>query len=474
MIIVKRKLLLFITAILLFNVITAQTYRAENVTLLSHWDNPNQPAIIEEHNQKYSGCWGWTDTIKHKEYAIVGSVSGTYFIDVTDPYNPVQRDFLEACNGLGLVSPIEIKSFSHYLYISAGYCAENGFQIVDMQFLPDSIHLVNDTFKYYSHTLYIDEVNARLYLTGVRAQFLNQNYYSDLDVFDISNPEVPILQRRVDTDYPNLLNDYSHDCYARNDTVYLSAADLGYYIFTQTDTMPFQLIGSLTNYPNSGYNHSSWLTDNGRYAILCEEQPKNVIKVLDLQDVSNIDIVGSCISNPDTSAIHHNPFVVGNDKVVVACYSDGLQIFDFSDPENPTKTGYFDTFYQNDNDSVAVQYDFRGCWGAYPYLKSKHVLALDMQNGLYVLDANPALDVNEIKDAGISVHVFPNPTENVLTVSGNGRMTVKLYDVLGHLVLEEKLNSTGNINAGSLPNGLYMLVAENRKNRITEKVIISR
>ena len=471
----RWKYLLTFVVLIACHIGIAQTYRFQNVTLLSHWDNPNQLSLTQFHNQKYNGSWGWTDTIKHREYALVGSVTGTYFVDVTDPYIPVECDYLQGCSDtLGNIHR-EIKSYSHYAFIMCDAGCDHAFQIVDMQYLPDSIHIVNDTNKFHSHTLYIDEPNAKLYLTSVKAQILNQNYYSDLDVYDLTNPEAPALLRSITSDYPNLLGQMSHDCFARNDTIYVSDGNNGYYVFKQSDTSAFILLGSLTNYPNSSLNHSSWLTDNGKYAVMCEEDAKNVIKIVDLQDISSMNIIGSCTSNPDTSAIHHNPFVVGNDRVVVACYSDGVQIFDLSDPTNPLKIGYFDTFYQNDNDTVVNLYDFRGCWGAFPYLKSKHLLALDTQNGLYVMDASSALKVEALTNTLSSLNVYPNPAADQITLAGNGgKIKIKIYDVLGHVVLEKEMLSTVTLNTSHLKPGIYTLVGESSVMKSITKVAISR
>lgn len=471
----KLKHLLLFSLISTYQISSSQTYQSHNVSLLSHWDNPNQASIAWLRYQKYNGCWGWTDTIKQREYALVGSTTGTYFVDVTNPYNPIECAFLAGCNDTVPKIHREIKSYSHYAYISCDDCSEKTFQIIDLQYLPDSIHLISDTSKYYSHTLYIDEPNAKLYLTNVTAQLPGQIYKSDLHVYDLSTPEAPVLLRSIEMDYPNLLGYTSHDCFARNDTIYLSAANNGYYIFKQSGNTAFSLLGSLTNYPNSGYNHSSWLTDDSRYAVLCEEESKNVIKILDLQDPSNINIVGHCISRPDTSAIHHNPFVIGNNRVAVACYSDGIQIFDFSDPSNPLKTGYFDTFYQNDNDTVINLYDFRGAWGTYPYLKSKHLLVLDMQNGLYIMDASAALKVEELKNTTNIVKVHPNPAADYFNITGiNSKTKIKLYDIFGQIILERETVNNTIINTCQFKRGVYTLVTENLNFRDVNKVILSR
>ena len=33
-------------------------------------------------------CWGWTDPLTGKEYALMGLDNGTGIIDISDPFNP--------------------------------------------------------------------------------------------------------------------------------------------------------------------------------------------------------------------------------------------------------------------------------------------------------------------------------------------------------------------------------------------------
>ena len=69
-----------------------------------------------------------------------------------------------------------------------------------------------------------------------------------------------------------------------------------------TSTNTFSQLGSLTNYPGAGYNHSSYITQNSKYLVMCDEVPSALpIKVLDVQNLSNI--TGSIYCYP-TSSYH--------------------------------------------------------------------------------------------------------------------------------------------------------------------------
>ena len=60
---------------------------------------------------------------------------------------------------------------------------------------------------------------------------------------------------------PKLLLDntigYVHDMFVKNDTVYASQGNSGLFIYEFKNNNKLNLIGSFTNYPYAGYNHSS-------------------------------------------------------------------------------------------------------------------------------------------------------------------------------------------------------------------------
>jgi Secretion system C-terminal sorting domain len=60
------------------------------------------------------------------------------------------------------------------------------------------------------------------------------------------------------------------------------------------------------------------------------------------------------------------------------------------------------------------------------------------------------------------LHVFPNPTENTLNVSGiqleNGKAQLRLIDIYGKLILEKIITSTATtIETNNLSNGIYLI-----------------
>ena len=81
---------LIISVILILQGLVIMAQPGNNMTLLSNWNNLNLPTLSGK--QRFNDVWGWYDSINAREYAILGSIDSVYFIDITDPYNPVIAD----------------------------------------------------------------------------------------------------------------------------------------------------------------------------------------------------------------------------------------------------------------------------------------------------------------------------------------------------------------------------------------------
>ncbi|MGI8892347.1 MAG: LVIVD repeat-containing protein [Bacteroidia bacterium] len=345
--------LIIISVLALYNNANAQVYDFQNITLKSNWFDP---AVVPEpfYGIKYNGMWAWHDG-NGNEYAIIGSTAGFYFVDVTDPFNPVMRDFVAGKKDSAIWR--EVKTYNNYAYLVSDASPPNSFQIVDLSYLPDSVHVVHDNNTIFerAHALWVD--NDKLYVAIPKGGLFTQ---ASMAVFSLANPEAPVLLRKLNDDFPSINS--VHDMYVRNDTVFASAEFSGLYIFTFTGNT-FQIKGSVTTYPQQGYNHSSALSEDGNTLIFMDEVPEGLaVKVLDVSDINNPSIITIFESNP--GATPHNPFILG-DQVFIAYYQDGLQVFDISDPAMPVRTGYFDTYWQNPA-GVYTQPPYAGAWGAYP------------------------------------------------------------------------------------------------------------
>ncbi len=476
----QKIILLLICFVSLQHLIKAQTYPNLNINLLAHLDPETD--LTGTDSRKYSGCWGWYQASTNKEYAIVGTSSKTYFIDVSNPTAPIIIDSVMAAkNGC---TWREIKTYQNYCYIVGDDPPPNRFQIVDMQYLPDSIHVVHDGTTYFerSHTIFID--HDRLYCGAPKD--VTTGYESPMRVYSLANPEAPVLLKRLEDDISTTQISYVHDMFVRNDTVYASTGWTGLQILKfNTTTNTFSLIQTYDGYPYDGYNHSSWQTDDRKTIVFADESPASLpAKVIDVSNLNNIMIVDTI--NSHALATSHNPYIIGNNWCWISTYQDGLYLYNISNPSNTTIYGYFDTHPQhgvNDNFSTNA---YRGNWGAYPYLPSKIIIACDMQNGIFILQGDNNYNTSlvgvkeEIKQQS-TFSVYPNPTSNELNflIANQYHTTINcvITDMLGKVVLENTFIANDDfyktsINVNSLKNGCYFVTLKGTNSNETKKIII--
>ncbi len=448
-----KKILVF-AALFQLTLHTNAQFTSQNISLHARWFDST---VVQEptFHIKYNSVWGWKNTTQNKEYAILGSSGGTFFIDVSNPSNPVKCDFVPGRRGNCIWR--EYKTYSHYAYLVSDDSPPNSLQIVDLNYLPDSVHVVYDSDQLFrtSHTVFVD--GSRLYCGYNRT--LNATY--SMAVYDLAaNPESPVLLRTLNQDDPNI--NLVHDMFVRNDTVYASCGYQGLYVYKFTGTN-FVSLGSLTNYPSSGYNHSSTLFPGSTKMVFCDEVPTGLpAKVVDVANPSNIGTPITFESSP--TATPHNPYMMANDKVVIAYYQDGLQIFDVSNVNAVTQTGFYDT---NPNDCpTCPNPSYSGCWGAYVDLPSGIILASDMQNGLFILNADSALGILNATLETNEFAIYPNPVQDKLTFQFKEvsikNAQIQIYNLGGKLILDQVLNAaTSNekvvLETENLNPGLYFL-----------------
>lgn len=471
----NRHILLFTLLLLAFKGVNAQ-YDKQNVTLLGHWYNPAEQAEPGL-GIKYQSVWGWVDTAdNNKEYAIQGSASGTYIIDISTPSNPVVKDFVPG-RRTGCIWR-EYKTFGNYLYAVSDDAPPNSLQIIDLSYLPDSVHVVHDdtTIFVRSHTLFVD--GDKLYCGSVTLA-ANGGHYS-MAVYSLANPELPILLRTLNQDDSTI--SHVHDMFVRNDTVYASCGYQGLFIYKLNTDTTFSAINSLTSYPDQGYNHSSSLTPNGQTLIFCDEVPRNkAVKLINVGDLQNISVESTFKSTE--GATPHNPYIYRTNRAIIAYYQDGLQFFNIENPAMPLRTGYFDTdtLHGLNNNYNITGSPYHGCWGAYVNLPSGIILASDMQNGLFLLDAEDALNVNElITPKNNSIAVFPNPANTAVSININlqkaDELLIDICDITGKKIFSTKESTMAGstvktIDTEHLTPGIYLLKISGKEIHYSHRIV---
>jgi hypothetical protein len=170
--------------------------------------------------------------------------------------------------------------------------------------------------------------------------------------------------------------------------------------------------------PNGGYAHNAWPTDDGKYLMTTEETLNKTVKMWDIQDMDNINLVGTYLGENNLA---HNTHIMGN-FAYISHYTVGVKIVDISDPSNLFEVADYDTYGLNDDGS------FYGCWGAFPFTSNGFVYASDLEGYLTVLQfhqpqievtVNHQLDWNLVGlpvDVNDPFHlsVFPDALEGTL------------------------------------------------------------
>lgn len=468
--------------------LNAQTYANQNISLVGHI-SPNTATIgLANADQKYSGCWGWYQASKNKEYAISGGSAGTYFIDISSPATPTVCDYVP---GRNTCIWREIKTYQNYCYVVSDDNFPNRFQIIDMQYLPDSVHVIlDDPFTYFfrSHTIWVD--NDKLYCGSV-SYFDSNNFqqFSTMRVYSLATPSAPVLIRNLEDDYAFI--QHVHDMYSRNDTIYANCGNQGLYVFELTASNTFNMLGSYTGYHSgNAYNHSSFLTQNGKHLFFCDEVPSGLpMRIVDVQNLSNIVPTSTFIPYSNGPCTPHNPYLIGNNIAVTSCYQDGVIVYNISNPAAPFVAGYFDTHPQNGgNTGVWHSFPYRGNWGAYPYLPSGLIVANDMQNGVFILDPSssyttttPAnLPVGSVgvaeNSADALISTFPNPASDKLTINykANNKAHLQISNAVGAIVFEKTFYKEFNetVNTSLLKSGTYFIKISDADNVYVKKLII--
>ena len=432
---------------------------SQNITLLDHWENDTL-LPSEQHNNTYNETWGFVQG--GVEYGVIGSTWGTHIFDLTDPSNINEVVSIQGAYSDTFVVHRDYHDYQGYLYI---VCDEgqgiSTLKIVDLQYLPDYTVTVysEDSLFSRSHNIFIDTLNAKLYSCG-------GDNNQGVTVYSLANPEIPAQIGEESLSFP------SHDIFVRNDTAYVNNGTSGLLIYDFTDAANPVLIGSLTDYPQKGYNHSGWLNEDGSVYVLADETHGKDLKILDVSDFSDITILDTISSQINhQNSMPHNVMVNGG-NAFVSYYFDGLVIYNISDPSNPYISGYYDT-----STEPHANWTYRGCWGIYSFLPSGIVLASDMQNGLYVFDVTNATNINKVETNSFNVVVFPNPTAESVIVSTKDykNASYQIVNIKGQVVISGNLSSSiETIQLNQLPNGNYVIEinAENNKT-ITKKLVKS-
>lgn len=464
--------------LLIFTFISIQLFaQPQEATLLGTWNDSSIPGSFFFDNA-YNEVWGLA--VNDKEIAIIGSTMGTHFIDVTDPTNPTEitEAFVPGADAGGNIIHRDYHDYNGYLYAVADE-GQSTLQIIDITNLPDSTTVVYDSNEFLrtAHNIFIDSTNAMLYACGVRK--VGGGGFTNVQVLSILEPTTPIVLNNYN-DIP-----YLHDIYVENNIAYANCGSDGFFVVDFTDPTAPSVLGSMTTYPQQGYNHSGWKNNDSDHYYMADETWDTDLKVVDVSNFDDISVIDTFNAEQTLTTIPHN-LIVRCDQLYVSYYYDGLQIFDISDPASPVRTHFYDT------STIPNQENYEGAWGVYPFLPSGNILVSDMQNGLFVLEAvsthecENLVSIETIESPINTIKIFPQPAVSELQVSlesidNQGVVDLQLVDLMGKSVqvfsqqdlLEGKNEFSLSLKEG-ISTGMYFLQISNSDWKISKKVIVSK
>ena len=410
----------------------------------------------------YSSVWGYTAP-NGREYALLGHYAGTTFYDVTDAPTTIRN--CGTVPGLGSTYNYrEFKTYQHYAYIVSE--GGQGVQIVDLQYLPDSVHYIKSfTFSGYtrSHTISIE--GKYLYCSG--GNYNNGGVF----ILDLTDPVNPVKRGQWGTRYV-------HDCQVKNDTIFAACINDGYCtVLDARNKDSIKLIYQFT-YPNA-VTHNAWVTEDRKYLVTTDEGGGNHAKIWNIQNllapVQVYDI------NPYEVSMVHNAYIRG-DSLYLAHYRAGVIVYNIANRNAPVEVGHYDTY---PGSGTAYQ----GCWNVYPYFASKKILAADIATGLYVLKMGPATNITPNEISGIADNYslsqnYPNPfnpeTNIKFSIPENSFVMIKVYDIQGKIAAD-LVNGTYNkgsyeikldANRFNLTSGTYFYKIESKNYSETRKLTL--
>ena len=288
-----------------------------------------------------SDVWGYVAP-DGAEYAIMGDIEGVSIVAVPS---------------LEVVARVpgptrdarwywrDIKTYGDYAYVvTEAYGPNEGLQIIDLSNLPESAEEVavvrgpGDAFVS-SHNLSIDTATGTAYVLSSNG--------SPVYVLDLADPVAPEVVAQID-DVGSV-----HDIYGFRDRLYVAEGrQPTYSVWDVSDKAAPTMLTRVT-VPNAGYVHNIWPTDDGRFVVTTEETAEKTVKVWNIEDLENPELVGEWLG---ANRIAHNALVRGR-YAFVSHYTAGLYVLDLDDTANPTVVAHHDTYRRNDDVAMA------GNWG---------------------------------------------------------------------------------------------------------------
>ena len=431
-----RFVLAFLAALAAVSPAPAQD--AENVDLVGVYDERGD----------YADVWGYTAP-DGREYGLVAlRDAGLVVVDVTDDV-PVEVGFVPTWDDPDVPGPDAFDSKDVKVYQTYAYLVNEvgPVQIISLQnpASPRQVGLlyntVNDDDDAGWHNVLV--ADDHLWLTGGRSP-------GGLQVYDLVDPTDP----QFVSEYQPY---YYHDFEVRDGVGFGPAIfGQGVDVLDVSDPADIRPISTF-NYTGSGA-HNTCTTEDLSHVYVGDEigSSGNWTRIFDLSDLSDVEFVDDIVV--EAQAVVHNCYVRG-DLLYIAHYSEGLQVFDVSEPAAPARVGYYETF-------LGSGFGFQGAWSVYPYFESGKILVSDRTYGLHVLRLSPSVSTEAAPGGALALTAAPNPargaTELSFALDAPATVRLSVYDALGREVatlVDGPLGAgphAAHLDDASLPSGVYL------------------
>ena len=373
---------------------TAGQYPCENVDLLSFLSISDLGGAS---GVELNDVWGWTDPQTGTEYALVGRTDATAFVDVSTPTDPVYIGELPTHSEPSTWR--DVKVYENYAFV-VSEALGHGMQVFDLTQLRDVEPeerpvTFAETVRYdgveTAHNVAINPESGFAYIVG--GSGAGTTCGGGLHMVNIQDPTAPTFAGcfadpstgKSDTGYTHDAQCVNYEgpdrdyqgrevCFNSNETA-VNIADV-------TNKNNPTTIANAT-YPQVGYTHQAWLTEDHRFLYVDDELDeaegfvdRTRTLVFDVTDLDSPALETSYLGS--TVSIDHNQYIDGNYSYQ-ANYQSGLRVLDVASPENPEEVAFFDT-YPDGNEA-----SFDGAWSTYPFFERNMVLISSIGEGLFVV-----------------------------------------------------------------------------------------
>ena len=369
----------------------ANGYPCNNIDLMS-WIPLSQLGNPSNGND----IWGWVDPLTGDPYAILGLDTGTAFIRITDPENPIILGYLPTHTSASLWR--DIKTYDNHAFI-VSEAGGHGMQVFDLTQLRDlngpNPITFSETAHYglfgNSHNIVINEETGFAYAVGC------DDCSGGLHMINIQNPSNPTYAGCYSED------GYTHDTqcviYRGADTEYFGreicfSSNEDSVTVTDVTNKNNPTTISINGYDGSQYTHQGWLTEDHNY-FLCNDELDEYYDgintstyIWDMTSLDNPVLIN--VHDHGTPNIDHNLYIEDN-YVYQSHYTAGLRIHDISNVSDGImeEVAFFDIHPENNSTT------FDGTWSNYPFFDNNIIIVSGIgdngfseSGGLFILEFN--------------------------------------------------------------------------------------